>query len=907
MRKTILCKWLMVGFIVAPALAFADAGMAPHNTGNLMRGYIPLTYPDGTSGSTGSEYCWNCHNVTVDGNVVYVSRCETCHSNTIGGYGNMNNWDKWHDFVPDSAPKMMTHRNLACGDCHYTVTHGDMSRVWNNKLVSGTFDGNSVVNTLIETTAWQPNPDYWKDANGDPANPVIEEQYLSTITIPAGYTVLHPDWSDPADWMEKTGPERGLILGILNSNDAFDNEIGNFEVTETVVNGDGSLTLTVKGKIILAGLNGVDPVSPAFGLYYYQMLKPDVGYCDDPNLPGLQIDTANPQICFHYMGVNKYGSSNCPDNVECIPQQVNFAGPSDFAKDDGLGVGGIDSTPDGICQVCHLSARHWRRDGSLGDHYNGQRCTDCHEHTKGFQAPCVSCHAEPPMDTAGMVYSIDGMNTTPGVTGSTTFGAHAIHASTSGHNFSCDSCHTGGMPDSSYSGNNAIQIGFALNPAGFASTYDGQSNLTPPFIYEGTSGNIITTGGSLACSNIYCHSDGTAVSASFFDPSVYFPPGNSTPPWNGQWNDSDGTTCNNCHQYPPQYSQDDPKANTHLRHMQAGYTCQHCHYATTQDDVSVDSAMHANGVYDVVSGPSFSAHGEEQPLSFDYVFDPGGGTCSSNACHNYWGLSKERWGNASISASANIQQNGTLCGDVTFNINVTGGYPNSPVPPYTCYYEWGDGAITDWSDDCSASHVYDTEGNHDVTWSVRDARMHTLSGTAATKTTPVNVSYTPGCIDPASIDSDGDGMTDVWENLYGLDYLDPTDAGLDPDKDGLTSLYEFNLNTDPTLADTDGDGVDDGHDGYPLDNGQSVCSDVILGNGIAYASVSAAYGQIQSGDTIQLAASDLSENLLFDQNIVFTLSGGYECSFINNPVNTEVSGSLIIADGTLTVDMITIK
>ena len=59
-------------------------------------------------------------------------------------------------------------------------------------------------------------------------------------------------------------------------------------------------------------------------------------------------------------------------------------------------------------------------------------------------------------------------------------------------------------------------------------------------------------------------------------------------------------------------------------------------------------------------------------------------------------------------------------------------------------------------------------------------------------------------------DSDGDGMPDWWEEQYGLDAQDATDAGLDPDADGLTNLEEFAAGTDPFSADTDGDGMPDG-------------------------------------------------------------------------------------------------
>ena len=57
-------------------------------------------------------------------------------------------------------------------------------------------------------------------------------------------------------------------------------------------------------------------------------------------------------------------------------------------------------------------------------------------------------------------------------------------------------------------------------------------------------------------------------------------------------------------------------------------------------------------------------------------------------------------------------------------------------------------------------------------------------------------------------DVDGDGMSDTWEraNFGNLD----AGPGEDPDQDGLTNLQEFQQNTNPKNADSDGDGVSDG-------------------------------------------------------------------------------------------------
>jgi hypothetical protein len=46
-------------------------------------------------------------------------------------------------------------------------------------------------------------------------------------------------------------------------------------------------------------------------------------------------------------------------------------------------------------------------------------------------------------------------------------------------------------------------------------------------------------------------------------------------------------------------------------------------------------------------------------------------------------------------------------------------------------------------------------------------------------------------------DQDGDGLPDWWEEKYGLNPFDPTDAGLDSDGDGLSNLEEYQVGGDP--------------------------------------------------------------------------------------------------------------
>jgi len=60
-----------------------------------------------------------------------------------------------------------------------------------------------------------------------------------------------------------------------------------------------------------------------------------------------------------------------------------------------------------------------------------------------------------------------------------------------------------------------------------------------------------------------------------------------------------------------------------------------------------------------------------------------------------------------------------------------------------------------------------------------------------------------------SIDTDGDGMPDIWEEQNGLDPFNPDDASGDPDGDTLSNADEYRFGTDPFDPDTDDGGTND--------------------------------------------------------------------------------------------------
>jgi predicted outer membrane repeat protein len=73
-------------------------------------------------------------------------------------------------------------------------------------------------------------------------------------------------------------------------------------------------------------------------------------------------------------------------------------------------------------------------------------------------------------------------------------------------------------------------------------------------------------------------------------------------------------------------------------------------------------------------------------------------------------------------------------------------------------------------------------------------------------------------------DSDGDGLTDVFEARTGWDVVLPLRTyhvlsdprQVDQDGDGLNDAQEFAIGTDPTRADTDDDGLSDQYDSFPV-------------------------------------------------------------------------------------------
>jgi len=404
-------------------------------------------------------------------------------------------------------------------------------------------------------------------------------------TITFGYSNLvvnSNNWSSPGSWVQKSGSERGLIM-LPNTKDlSFGYEVINADTT----------TITVKGSI--APYQTRIHVGDTFALIYGQAINSFIP------------DWTQPRVKFY----EKEG--------------INGFAHNDLLAGDIDGDGNLDdSTPSGVCQVCHVLTNYWRKDGTLaatGVHssQNGTDCTTCHPHKEGFRvsaSSCSACHGYPPTSNT---YTGGPSGLASPATGSDSAGKHDLHANYYG--FKCNTCHTGyTMPDNT---NHAIEIGFSIfgNTGG---SYDGQTAVN----YVGTNGTTVSNTGTRTCSSIYCHSniqgqtDGTGGPTAFGSPT---------------WLETATVQCGDCHNADGvQGNGTIMSSGSHTKHVNKStyaFACSKCHNNAGASNTTV----HVNYVINIsfdTQNPNGSYNGSNTSPG-NHAPGLGYGSCSNLYCHS---------------------------------------------------------------------------------------------------------------------------------------------------------------------------------------------------------------------------------------------------------------------------------
>ncbi|MHC4686922.1 MAG: CxxxxCH/CxxCH domain c-type cytochrome, partial [Planctomycetota bacterium] len=305
------------------------------------------------------------------------------------------------------------------------------------------------------------------------------------------------------------------------------------------------------------------------------------------------------------------------------------AGANSFA--DG------DTTFDGICEVCHVETQspgavaRFRYNEHLDTHNESTDCTVCHVHLDGMSpsGACNICHGFPPIEDVPNSSSTGGENglvDNPGSTGSVTAGQHNFHVNTLNYN-DCHFCHYNSVGSgSTHVQSLVVTLGFSLfSGAQQGGDYDGQVAV----IYDSTVTSPptnVSSGGTLTCDNLYCHSNVQGQADGTGSPTVYGQP---------EWNDATSVLCGSCHNDETTVADADHTgvlmdSGTHTRHVGGGtnYTfgCVKCH-----DGKGSGSATHVNNDINwAFDGWSPSGSYSQSPNT------PGGGygDCSSVYCHS---------------------------------------------------------------------------------------------------------------------------------------------------------------------------------------------------------------------------------------------------------------------------------
>jgi PKD repeat protein len=141
--------------------------------------------------------------------------------------------------------------------------------------------------------------------------------------------------------------------------------------------------------------------------------------------------------------------------------------------------------------------------------------------------------------------------------------------------------------------------------------------------------------------------------------------------------------------------------------------------------------------------------------------------------------------------SIGVEDYATVVEDNPISFDASKSYDNIGIINYS--WVFGDGTIENTSVP-SVVHVYGEPGVYDVELTVTD----TIGNVNGTLISIVVYRDTDGDLisDYLDVDDDNDGIPDEWEIRCELDPLDPSDATLDSDGDGINNLEEYKIDSD---------------------------------------------------------------------------------------------------------------
>lgn len=139
---------------------------------------------------------------------------------------------------------------------------------------------------------------------------------------------------------------------------------------------------------------------------------------------------------------------------------------------------------------------------------------------------------------------------------------------------------------------------------------------------------------------------------------------------------------------------------------------------------------------------------------------------------------------------------------------------NSHLPPINC--QTVDSYISNDNGKTFESFIFglENDGSHIVSHTLAASEQYrfklTCPGSIFYAVSP-HSTVVSGDVSPL-VDDDNDGMPNAFEIRFGFNIANANDAGFDNDRDGLTNLEEFYIQSNPLRDDSDRDGTLDGHE-----------------------------------------------------------------------------------------------